>query len=302
MKHLSSKYLFLEFMSNTGSRKIGAILSIKKLYIIFIVAFILLGCGTNPLTGQRTMAFIPNSQLFAMSAEAHRDFINENTVVTGTPEAEMLSRVGWRLVEATQKWMAAQGRPNDIADFPWSFTLIQDNTINAWVMPGGKIVFYTGILPLTQNEDGIAVVMGHEIAHAVLNHGQQRMSASLLQQFGLAGLSIFMEGAGSSPELTAVTMTAFGVGSTLLGTLPFSRRNEDEADHLGLILMAIAGYNPYEAVSFWERMNALGGSSPPQWLSTHPSHPHRINNLRQSIPEAKRVAAEFGVHQPRSSH
>lgn len=243
------------------------------------------------------MAFISNDQLFAMAADAHGQFISENTVVTGTPQAEMLERVGWTLVEATRKWLAAQGRPHQIDGFLWSFTLIQDDTINAWVMPGGKIVFYTGILPVTQNEAGIAVVMGHEIAHAVLNHGQQRMSASLLQQLGMAALSVGMDGAGFSPELTAVTMTAFGVGSTLFGTLPFSRRNEDEADLLGLKLMAIAGYNPYEAVYFWERMNALsGGGSASAWLSTHPSHANRVRNLRNSIPLAKQAAADLGVY------
>ena len=164
-------------------------------------------------------------------------------------------------------------------------------------MPGGKIVFYTGILPVTQNEAGLAVVMGHEIAHAVLHHGQQRMSAALLQQFGMVGLSVFMGGAGVTPEITALTMTAFGVGSTLMGTLPFSRQHEDEADYLGLVLMTIAGYNPYEALYFWERMNALGGgASIPQFLSTHPSHENRIRQLRHWIPEAKRIAAEFGVH------
>jgi len=264
---------------------------------IGLAGFLLFGCATNPMTGGRTMAFIPNAQLFAMAAEQHEQFLSENTVVTGTPEAQMLERVGWNLVDATQKWVTAQGRPNQIEGFPWSFTLVQDNMINAWVMPGGKIVFYTGILPVTQNEAGIAVVMGHEIAHAVLNHGQQRMSASLLQQFGMAGLSIFMDGAGFTPEISALTMTAFGVGSTLMGTLPFSRRNEDEADLLGLKLMAIAGYNPEEAVLFWERLHAIagGGGGTPEWLSTHPSHANRIRNMRRSIPEAKQVAAQFGV-------
>ena len=242
------------------------------------------------------MALVPNSQLFAMASEQYAEFLSENTVVSGTPEAIMLERVGWRLVEASQRWVASQGSPDHLDGFQWAFTLIQDDSINAWVMPGGKIVFYTGILPLTQNEAGIAVVMGHEIAHAILNHGQQRMSAAMLQQVGAAGISVFLDGGGVSPEIQAATMTAFGVGSALFGTLPFSRSHEDEADRLGLILMAIAGYDPYEAVSFWERMNALGGAGIPQWLSTHPSHEHRVRNLRRTVPEARRIAAEFGTH------
>jgi predicted Zn-dependent protease len=243
------------------------------------------------------MALVSNAQLFSMASEQHAQFISENTVVTGTPDALMLERVGWRLVEAAQQWVTAQGAANHLDGFMWSFTLIQDNTINAWVMPGGKVVFYTGILPVTQNEAGIAVVMGHEIAHAVLNHGQQRMSAALLQQVGMVGVSLALDGGGFSPEMQAISMTAFGVGSTLFGTLPFSRRHEDEADHLGLLLMAIAGYNPNEAVYFWERMNALGGGgSVPEWLSTHPSHANRVRNLRRWVPEAMQTAADFGVH------
>jgi len=270
----------------------------KKLFPILIVIILLFsGCATNPMTGGRTMAFIPNSQLFPMAFSAYDEMLAEYTIVTGTPEAEMLSRVGWRLVDATQKWVTAQGSPNHLADFQWAFTLIQDNSINAWAMPGGKIAFYTGILPVTRNEAGIAVVMGHEIAHAVLNHGQQRMSAGLLQEIGGMGLAVGLGFAGLSPQSQAMTMAAFGVGSTVLGTLPFSRRHEDEADRLGLILMAIAGYDPQEAVSFWERMNALagGGGGGPQWLSTHPSHENRIRNLQRTVPEAKREAARFGV-------
>jgi len=248
------------------------------------------------MTGKRTMAFVPNNMLFAMASEQYAQTLNEKTVVRGTPDAEMLSRVGWKMVAAAEKWVAAQGSPNHFKDYQWEFTLIRDNSINAWVMPGGKIAFYTGILPVTQNEAGIAVVMGHEIAHAILNHGQQRMSAGLLQQAGMVGASVALDSTSLSPETQALTMTAFGVGSSVFGTLPFSRRHEDEADLLGLKLMAIAGYDPHEAVNFWERMNALsGGSGGPAWLSTHPSHSGRIRNLRNSIPKAQRAAAQFGA-------
>jgi predicted Zn-dependent protease len=231
-----------------------------------------------------------------MAFDQYEQFLNENTVVTGTPEAAMLNRVGWRLADAAHKWLDSRGAVRDLDNFAWEFTLIQDNSVNAWAMPGGKIVFYTGILPVTRDETGIAIVMGHEIAHVLLNHGQQRMSAGALQEIVGTGLAIGLGVGGLSPQTQAMAMTAFGVGSTLFGTLPYSRAHENEADHLGLILMAIAGYNPEEAAPFWERMAALGGGgSVPQFLSTHPSDATRIRNLRSLVPEAKQVAAEFGV-------
>ena len=230
-----------------------------------------------------------------MANESYAQTLSESKVVKGTPEAEMLSRVGWNLVKASEKLLAAQGAPNHFKDYKWEFTLIESKDINAWAMPGGKIAFYTGILSVTQNEAGIAVVMGHEIAHAILNHGQQRMSADIIQQAGLTGTGILLGGTGMSPEMQSLSMTAFGVGSNVFGTLPFSRKHEDEADLLGLKIMAIAGYDPYEAVRFWERMNSLsgGGSSGPEWLSTHPSHENRIKNLKDSVPKAKQTAEQL---------
>ena len=242
------------------------------------------------------MPGIPNSLLFPMAAAQFQDFLNENTVVTGTPEALMLERVGWELVAAAEKWISANPHIDRIDDYQWEFVLIQDNTVNAWVLPGGKIVFYTGILPLTQDAAGIATVMGHEIAHAILNHGQQRMTASFIQEGALIALSAILSGT-VTPETRALTMTAFGAGSEIFGTLPFSRAHEDEADYLGLMLMAIAGYHPMEAVNFWERLHAFAGpGGPPEWLSTHPSHENRIANMRGWIPRALEVAAQFGVH------
>jgi len=265
----------------------------KRLYIFFIIFILFSGCTSNPLTGKRNMAFISNNQLFPMAFTQYSDFLNENTVVKGTADAEMINRVGTRLADAAQKLLASEGHPDYLRDYRWEFTLVRDDSINAWAMPGGKIVFYTGILPITRNEAGIAVVMGHEIAHAILNHGQQRMSAGILQQVGALGVSIAT--ANQSPEAQALIMAAFGVSTTLGGTLPFSRQHEHEADEYGLLLMAIAGYNPDEAVPFWERMNAVGGGRTPEFLSTHPSPPNRIANLRKLAPEAKKKAAKFGV-------
>jgi len=265
----------------------------KKLYGLFLIIIVFSGCTTNPVTGRSNMAFIPNSQLFAMSNDQYGEFLNENTIVTGTPEAAMLVRVGNRLVQAAQKLLVSMGDPNFLNDYRWEFTLIQDNAVNALVMPGGKVVFYTGILPLTQNEDGIAVVMSHEIAHAILNHGQQRMSADLLQQIG--GLGVTLATINRSPEAQALVMTAYGVGTTFGGTLPFSRAHEREADQYGLLLMAIADYNLEEAAAFWERMMALGGGGTPEFLSTHPSPPNRARDLHNYIPEAQAKATQIGI-------
>jgi predicted Zn-dependent protease len=238
------------------------------------------------------MAFVDNSQLFPSSFQQYNEFLNESQVITGTADAAMVNRVGARLKDAAEKWLASEGQSSYLADYKWEYHLVKDDQVNAWCMPGGKIVVYTGILPVTKDETGLAVVLGHEISHALLNHGQQRMSADVLSQLGATGLSLIT--GGRSPETQALAMTAYGVGSQLFGTLPFSRKHESEADHYGLLLMAIAGYNPEQSVPFWERMAALGGGGTLEFLSTHPSDSTRISQLRDWIPEAKNKAAQFG--------
>ena len=262
-----------------------------SLSLTLIVIFFFCACATNPLTGKSTMAFISNSQLFSMSFTQYNEFISESVVVIGTPEAEMIKRVGHRLVLAAEKYLASEGLSHYLDDYEWEFNLIQDDIVNASCMPGGKVVFYTGILPICQNEDGIAVVMGHEIMHAILNHGQQRMSGNILQQIGALGVSIATMG--TSPEAQALILSAYGVGTSLGGTLPFSRAHETEADEYGLILMAIAGYNPDEGALLWQRMAAANGGGSLEILSTHPSNESRIQSLRRMAPEARRIASQL---------
>ena len=261
---------------------------VKKLLALSVAILVLTTCVTNPLTGKNTMAFVSNNELFPTAFAQYEEFLNENTVVKDTPEAEMVANVGSKLAQAAQKWLASEGHPHYLDDYQWEYTLVEDDSVNAWCMPGGKIVVYTGILPVTQTEEGLAVVLGHEIFHAIMNHGQQRMSAGILQQLGAVAVSIVTD--------SELVMLAYGLGSNLLGTLPFSRKNESESDHYGLILMAIAGYNPDEAAPFWERMASMSGGSTPQFLSTHPSHSTRISQLRKWAPEAKQKAGEFGVY------
>jgi predicted Zn-dependent protease len=264
----------------------------KKLYALFFTILLFSGCVTNPLTGKSTMAFVGNNSLFPQSFSEYQQFLNENTVIKDTPDAQMVTGIGTRLAAAAQKWLEREGNSDYLKDYRWEYNLVQDDAVNAWCMPGGKIVVYTGILPVTETEEGLAVVLGHEIAHALLNHGQQRMSAGILQQLGAVGVAVLASG--SSETTQALLMTAYGAGSTLLGTLPFSRENESEADHYGLILMAIAGYNPEESVPFWQRMASMGGGTL-EFLSTHPSGATRIRQLQGWIPEAKQTAASFGV-------
>ena len=198
----------------------------KKICIFFLIILLFSGCVTNPLTGQTNMAFVSNTELLSMSYTQYDQFLRENKVVTGTAEAQMVQNVGYKIAGAAQKLLASKGKPYYLKDYRWQFTLVEDKSINAWAMPGGKVVFYTGILPVAQNEAGIAVIMGHEIAHALLNHAQQRMSGNVLQQIGALGVSILTSS--RSPESQALIMAAFGITTNLAGALPFSRKHESE--------------------------------------------------------------------------
>ena len=262
----------------------------RKLFVIPVILCLLFAaCNRNPLTGKRNMAFVSNSTLFPMAFQQFEEFLSENTIVTGTREAEMVQRVGDRIMLAAESLLADEGHEDYLEGYEWEYHLIQSNEVNAWVMPGGKIVIYTGILPLAGGEDGLAVIMGHEVAHAILNHGQQRMSASLLREIGRIGLSIGSSLLDLPSDTQRLILAAYGVGSHLGGMLPFSRKHENEADYYGLILMTIAGYNQNAAVTFWERMAALGDGGL-EWLSTHPSSENRASQLQGWIPEAREKA------------
>lgn len=251
-----------------------------------------LSCATNPFTGKKTLAFVPNSQIFPTAFAQYDQFLTENKVVKNTKDAEMISRVGQKIAVAAERWLNANGYQDYLKDYKWEYNLVQDEAVNAWCMPGGKIVFYTGILPIADGEAGVAAIMGHEVAHALANHGQQRMSAGMLQQLGAVGGNVLIK----DQQTLNIFNQAYGVGSNVLGILPFSRSNETEADKIGLILMAVAGYNPDEAAELWKRMKAnSGGQAPPEFLSTHPSADTRIQNLTALAPKAKEEAKKFGV-------
>ncbi|HMB62614.1 MAG TPA: M48 family metallopeptidase [Eudoraea sp.] len=264
----------------------------KKYILLIAVLLVVAACKTNPFTGQKVLNFYPNSQIFPMAFAQYDQFLTDHKVITGTNEAKMITRVGQRISSAAERWLTANGYPGYLKDYKWEYNLVNDTTVNAWCMPGGKIVFYTGILPITQNETGVAVVMGHEVAHALADHGAQRMSAGTLQQIGAVAGNIAIQ----DPQKRNMFNQAYGLGSTVGVMLPFSRSHETEADRIGLQIMAIAGYNPDEAAELWKRMKAkAGGSAPPEFLSTHPSNDTRIQNLMQWAPLAKEEAAKFGV-------
>ncbi|MCD2259346.1 M48 family metallopeptidase [Psychroserpens luteolus] len=265
---------------------------IKNNIVLIGTIALFLSCTTNPFTGKKTLALVPNSQLFPTAFAQYNQFLTENNVVTGTADADMIKRVGQRIAVAAERWLNANGHQGYLDDYKWEYNLVNDKTVNAWCMPGGKIVFYTGILPIAQNETGIAAIMGHEVAHALANHGQQRMSAGMLQQLGAVAGNVAIK----DEQTRNIFNQAYGVGSTVGVMLPFSRSHETQSDEIGLYLMAIAGYNPEEAAELWKRMKAnSGGQAPPEFLSTHPSNDTRISNLQQWAPKAKAEAKKFGV-------
>jgi|SRR5690554_695975 len=261
--------------------------------LLAFVVFLLSACATNPFTGKKTLALMPNSQLLPMSFNQYDQFLSENKVVTGTAQAKMVNDVGLKIADAAEKWLTANGYKDYLKDYSWAFNLVEDNTVNAWCMPGGKIVFYTGIMPITNTEARVAAVMGHEVAHALANHGQQRMSNAQLQAVGAAAGNLALA---NDPETQNIFNVAYGIGTNVGIMLPFSRKHETEADHIGLILMAIAGYEPAEAAEVWRRMQSkAGGGAPPEFLSTHPSSETRIKNILSWTAEAKAEARKYGV-------
>ncbi|RED43533.1 peptidase M48-like protein [Winogradskyella eximia] len=268
-------------------------MKLNKIILSFVVAAVMFSCATNPFTGKKTMAFVGNDQLFPSAFAQYNQVLSENKVVTGTSDAEMITRVGQRIAVAAERWLTANGHQSYLEDYKWEYKLIESEQVNAWCMPGGKIAFYTGILPIAANETGVAAIMGHEVAHALANHGQQRMSAAYLQQ----GLAVAGNVALSNDQQAlGIFNQSYGVVSNVAGMLPFSRAHETEADKIGLYLMSIAGYNPDEASVLWERMKAnSGGEAPPEFLSTHPSNDSRIQNLKALAPKAKAEAKKFGI-------
>jgi len=257
----------------------------RNLFIIFL-GIAIISCSRVPITGRKQLKLLPNSMMMEMGQSSYASFLKDNPAVSPpTRQSAEVTAVGTRISKAVEKYMKDNGLSKSIEGYKWEFNVVDSKDVNAWCMPGGKVVVYTGILPLTKDDAGLAVVMGHEIAHAIADHGNERMSQELAIQAAGMGLQLYMQ---QKPQQTqAIFMSAFGVGSQL-GTLAYSRQHELEADKLGLVFMAMAGYNPERAVSLWQEMAKLGGTKPLEFLSTHPSDDRRIAQIQAFMPEAKK--------------
>lgn len=266
-------------------------MKLHRILIVFLVFGLLSSCKTNPFTGKKDLALVSNSQLFPMAFQQYDEVLKESKVIKGTKDAQSVNSVGHKIAKAAELYLKAEGVENYLEDYDWEYHLIESDQVNAWCMPGGKIAVYTGILPITQTEAGLAAVLGHEVSHALLNHGQRRMSQDQITQLaGMAGSAAFED-----PKNANLFNQAFGLGTQLGVALPYSRKFENQADDLGVKLMAIAGYDPEAAVHLWERMSQEGGEQPLEFLSTHPSNQSRINKIRNEVESAKTLARKFGV-------
>lgn len=260
---------------------------IRTVVVFFVAASLVISCSKNALTGKSQFTLLPESQLQQMANQEYATFIASNKVVpaSGSKDAEMVKRVGQRITQVVEAYYKEKGNTDKLAGYQWEYNLVNSPEVNAWCMPGGKIVVYTGLLPITQNEAALAVVMGHEVCHALLQHGNQRMSQQMGAQAVQTGLAVAL--ANKPAETQNLFMSAYGVGAQVGVLLPFSRKQELEADQWGLIMAAMAGYNPQEAIPLWQRMEkAGGGQKPPEFLSTHPSEGNRIAQLEKLMPEA----------------
>jgi predicted Zn-dependent protease len=267
----------------------------KRFYRVAIVVLhiILFSCSTVPITGRKQLDLVPDSEMLSMSLTQYNEFLESHQISRDQEKVDMVKRVGNRIEEAVEQYFNERGMGGRLKDYQWEFNLIESEEVNAWCMPGARVVVYNGILPVTRTEAGLAVVMGHEIGHAVAKHGDERMSQALLAQLGGMALSEALE---EEPEKTRqLWLSVYGLGAQVGVLLPFSRIHENEADHLGLIFMAMAGYHPGEAIDFWKRMMAQKQSgAQPEFLSTHPSDATRIDNMKKLLPEAMKYYSKGG--------
>ena len=261
----------------------------RRLFVALGVAAlmgVLAGCSTVPITGRTQLDLVPSSSLLSMSRDQYAQFLHEHKLGSDPAETRMVHDVGQRVARAVEDYLRGHQLAAAAAEFSWEFNLVNDKAANAWAMPGGKVVVYTGIMPVVKDESGLATVLAHEIGHVVARHGNERMSQALLAQFGGLALATALE---SKPQETQqLWMAAYGAGAQYGILLPYSRLQEYEADKLGLVFMSMAGFDPSAAVAFWERMAAQNkGGAPPELLSTHPTDANRIARIREFLPEAR---------------
>lgn len=260
----------------------------KGIYLLGLV-FLMVQCSKVPITGRKQLKLLPTSQMRTMSFSQYDQVKKDSKLLPDSdPRVKQVKEIGAKISVAVNSFLSNNGYKDRLSEFEWEFNVTDENIVNAWCMPGGKVMFYTGILPICKDDDGIATVMGHEIAHAVARHGNERMSQQMTAQGAGIGLSVLM----SEKPAMAQSLFMGAIGAVSQGTiLAYSRSHESEADKMGLVFMTMAGYNPEAAVGFWERMAAnKNGKAPPEFLSTHPSDERRIADIKAFIPEAKKYA------------
>jgi predicted Zn-dependent protease len=255
----------------------------KKFLVCLLVIAGLWACGSVPITGRKQINLVSDQEVLTLSLQSYGDYMKTAKKSTDKTATALVVKVGQKIASAVEAYYKANGMEAQLANYAWEFNLVEDEAVNAFCMPGGKIVVYTGILPVTRDETGLAVVLGHEVGHAIAKHSNERMSHQILQQTGGAALGVALGGA--TAETQALANAVYGLGTELGVMLPFNRKQELEADHLGLVLMAIAGYDASQAIPFWERMAANGGGNL-EILSTHPSDSRRIADIKKALPEA----------------
>lgn len=267
----------------------------KKLFLIsaVIATYMLSGCGSVPVTGRKQMLLVSDSQVLTLSLQEYSEFMKTAPVSTDKTNTALVQKVGRNIANAVEAYLNENGMGSMVSEFAWEFNLVNSSDVNAFCMPGGKIVVYQGILPITRDETGLAVVLGHEVAHAVAKHANERMSQQMVAQYGSEALTTALSS--SSSQVKTIASTAFGLGAQYGVLLPYSRKQELEADRLGLIFMSMAGYDPNQAAAFWERMSSAGGASVPEFQSTHPSDHTRIQKINEALPEALKYYKKGGV-------
>ena len=258
-------------------------MKLKHVLLTGVLATALIACVTNPITGRKSIQLANNSEIAAMALQEYKTTLSKSKVVTNTTDAKKIQTVGQRIKNAAENYYRAIGREADLQNYNWEFNLIEDKQLNAWCMPGGKVAFYTGIIPTCKDETGIAVVMGHEVSHALAGHGNERISQSMLAQ----GIGQFSGAAISNQKISQIFSQVYPIGAQA-ALLKYGRNQELEADEMGLYLMSMAGYDPRQAKPFWERMEAQssGSQKQPEFLSTHPSPDHRRADLDKHMTKA----------------
>lgn len=267
---------------------------LRKSLFALTAVLVIGACSKVPISGRKQMNLLPESELVGMGKSAYAEALAANPPINGTPEANMVKTVGQRIADGATRYLEMKNMKDRVAGYQWEYNLLNSPQINAWCLPGGKIAVYSGILPVTQTEAGLATVMSHEVAHAIARHGNERMSQGLLAQAGGMALDVYLS---QNPTKSAdIFRQVYGVGANVGVLLPYGRLQESEADKLGLVFMAMAGYNPQEAVTFWERMRAAnkGNGAPPEFLSTHPSDETRIADIKKYLPTAMHYYEKYG--------